>query len=105
MHPRLLVPRRRTAGHRRRHQNPEQAGEDSVLGDVVRGVDDFTSPTWVGPHEHKSDGKKDREIEPGSYAARLVHKLKVKDLPELHSLPSGSWYSRRRPMRPAMALK
>ena len=52
-----------------------------------------------------SDGKKDCEIEPGADAARLVHELKAKDLPELHGLPSGSWCSRRRPMRPATALK
>ena len=32
MHPRLHVPRRRTAGHGRGHQNPEQAGEDSRPG-------------------------------------------------------------------------
>ena len=44
MHPRLHVPRRRTAGHGRGHQNPEQAGEDSVLGDVVWGIDERHLP-------------------------------------------------------------
>ena len=52
MHPRLHVPRRRTAGHGRGHQNPEQACEDSVLGDGVWGIDDVPSATRVGPHEH-----------------------------------------------------
>ena len=35
-----------------------------------------------------ANDKKDREIEPGADAARLVHELEAKDLPELHDLPS-----------------
>ena len=104
MHPRLHVPRRCTAGHGRGHQNPEQAGEDSLLGNGEWGIDEGISATR-GPHELKSDGKKDREIEPGADAARLVHELEAKDLPELHGLPSDVPCSRRRPMRPAIGAE
>ena len=98
MHPRLHVPRRCTAGHGRGHQNPEQAGQECLLGNGEWGIDAAISKPI-------SNDKEDREIEPGPDAARLVHELEAKDLPELHDLPSGSWCSRRRPMRPAMVLK
>jgi len=52
-----------------------------LLGNGVWGIDDAISRTAV-THEQISDGKKDREIEPGGNAARLIHELKTKDLPD-----------------------
>ena len=83
MHPRLHVARRGTAGHGRGHQRPEQAEQESLLGSGEEGID-ATASQPIG------DDKKDREIEPGADAARLVDEFKAKDLPELHDLPSDS---------------